>query len=108
MAVCKPGNKGKRSDRCPDRNLLHAATSADAHAHLLGAEPAAVHGGSGEGGGEGVATTAAAVLVLSMEAVPPAEEDVVPRTQILTRTASLAEGRQLRVGAVHAHVVAGW
>lgn len=92
---------GKRSDRCPGRDLLEAATStqtsssADAatHAHLLPAEPAAVHGGPGEGGGEGVA--AAAVLVLSLEAVPSTEENVVPK--IRTRTASLAESRQLRV-----------
>lgn len=107
MAGCSPGNRGERSDRCPDRNLLQAATSsspAGAHAHLLPAEPAAVHGAPGKGGGVGVAP-AAAVLVLCLEAVPSAEENVVP--QILTRTASLAESRQPRVGAVHAHVVAG-
>lgn len=112
MAGCCAGNRGKRSDRCPGRDLLEAATStqtsssADAatHAHLLPAEPAAVHRGPGEGGGEGVAA-AAAVLVLSLEAVPSTEENVVPK--IRTRTASLAESRQLRVGAVQAHVVAG-
>lgn len=107
MAGCSPGNRGERSVRCPDRNLLQAAasSSAGAHAHLLPAEPAAVHGAPGKGGGVGVASAAAAVLVLCLEAVPSAEENVVP--QILTRTASLAESRQPRVGAVHAHVVAG-